>query len=180
MKFNKSIYSSIIIILSIILMKNDITRKYIVLLYIIVAVACIISISIDLLLVFNKPMKYFSGNRYLEKKTISVDNHISEIKNNKLNYISKSEKGFLLIGALVLIIEVLFYKSNMNIFIIAVTIIMILFSSYLLLSVYIYNETRTEKGTKILKINEKTLYSINSSKLIIFIFTLGIMLAKIA
>ena len=79
-----------------------------------------------------------------------------------------------------LIIEVLFYKSNMNIFIIAVTIIMILFSSYLLLSVYIYNETRTEKGTKILKINEKTLYSINSSKLIIFIFTLGIMLAKIA
>ena len=82
MKFNKSIYSSIIIILSIILMKNDITRKYIVLLYIIVAVACIISISIDLLLVFNKPMKYFSGNRYLEKKTISVDNHISEIKNN--------------------------------------------------------------------------------------------------
>lgn len=180
MKFNKSIYSSIIIILSIILMKNDITRKYIVLLYIIVAVACIISISIDLLLVFNKPMKYFSCNRYLEKKAISVDNHISEIKNNKLDYVSKSEKGFLFIWALVLIIEVLFYKSNLNIFIISVTLIMIILSSYLLLSVYIYNEAGREKGIKILKINEKILYSINSSKLIILIITLGIMLVKIA
>ena len=179
MKFSKKIYSSITIILSVILMKNDITRKYIVLLYMIAAVACIVSILIDLLLVFNKLMKYISGNRYLEEKAIFVDNHISDIKSNRLDYISKSEKGFLFMGALVLIIEVLFYKSNMNIFIIAVTLIMIILSSYLLLSIYIYNKTGTEKSIKFLKINEGILYSINSSKLILLIITLGIMLAAL-